>query len=133
VIPSIAAGRQLSVRTARWQSVCVAVVALAWLVKGAPWALAAALAGAAVVLGSWLAARVALGGGAGPAGMALMRMLLGLGLKWGLVVVTLAISLRAGLPALALLAGAVAAVLTQVLVMLGQASSHQHHPSLHGR
>jgi len=131
VIPSIAAGRSLSVRTARWQLACVAVVALAWLLKGGQWALAAGLAGSAVALGGWLAARVALGGGAGTAGSALVRMLLGLGLKWGLTLGTLALCLKAGLPALALLAGAIAAVLTQMLVLIGQ--KNQHNTMTYGR
>jgi len=131
VIPSIAAGRHLSVRTALWQLVCVAVVALAWLLKGGSWALAAALAGGAVALGGWLAARVALGDGAGTAGSALVRMLLGLGLKWGVTLGVLALSLRAGLPALALLAGASAAVITQMLVLIGQ--KNQHNTTTYGR
>jgi len=120
VIPSIAAGRHLSVRTALWQLASVGVVALAWLLKGGVWALAAAIAGGAVALGGWLAARVALAGGALSAGMALSRMLLGLGLKWGVVIGTLAVCMRAELPALALLAGAVAAVIAQMLVMFSQ-------------
>jgi len=126
VIASIAAGRHLAVRTALWQLASVAVVALAWLfARDAQWALAAASAGGAVALGSWLAARVALGGGVGSAGMALSRVLLGLALKWGVAIGALALCMRAGLPALALLAGAVAAVVTQMLVMFGQTQSNQ--------
>jgi len=131
VIPSIAAGRHLSVRTALWQLAGVAVVALAWLLKGGQWALAAGLAGGAVALGGWLAARVALSGGALSAGAAVSRMLLGLGLKWGLTIGTLALCMRAGLPALALLAGALAAVLTQMLVLIGQ--KNQHNTTTYGR
>jgi len=125
VIASIAAGRQLSVRTVLWQSASVTVASLAWLFQGGQWALAAAIAGGAVVLGGWLAAQVALGGGVGTAGVVLTRVLLGLGLKWGLAIGTLALCMRAGMPALALLAGAVAAVVTQMLVMFGQTQVHQ--------
>jgi len=126
VTSPITQGLHRSVRAVVWQVLAVAVVALAWSAKGGAWALAAALGGAAATLGGWLFARVALGGGIGAAGRALNRLLLGIGLKWGTVLAALAACLALGLPALALLVGTIAAVVTHTLVMFGQTQANQH-------
>jgi len=102
-----------------WQLLTAAMIALAWLVKGGNWSLAALSGSMAVVSGNWLAAYIALGGGVGTAGTVLVRMLVGMGLKWAVVIGTLAGCLALGLPMLALLTGMVAALAAHVLVMLG--------------
>jgi len=107
-----------------WQLLAAAsVAALAWLFKDGNWSLAALSGGVAVALGNGLAAWVAFGGGAGTAGSVLARMLLGMGLKWALVIGTLSACLAFGLPILALLVGVVAVMASQVLALLGGSRS----------
>ena len=66
VMNSAAAGRRLALRAMAYQMVAVLLVALVFLIQGVSAALAALLGGASVVLGSALAANVALGGGVVP-------------------------------------------------------------------
>jgi F0F1-type ATP synthase assembly protein I len=113
---SIAAGRRLAQRAIAWQAVATALVALAFLAKGLLPSLAALVGGGAVTLAAWLSALVALGGGVGPAGVAFARLLMGMALKWSLVLVTLVIALGLfRLPGVPLMAGVIAATLALVL------------------
>lgn len=117
MLTSIAAGRRLSWRAILWQLVAVAVVALAFLVKGPVWSLAAAVGGSAVVLGGWLFGVIALGGGVNASTGVLARMLLGVLLKWVVAIGVLVVGVGAGLPPLPLLAGVVVALVMQMLAM----------------
>jgi len=120
VVSTITRRAQRPVRVMVWQLLAaVAVASLAWLFKGGAWSLAALSGGAAVALGNGLAAWVALGGGVGTAGSVLARMLLGMGLKWAVVIGALSACLALDLPILALLVGVVAVMAAQVLVLLG--------------
>lgn len=113
---SIAAGRRLAQRAIAWQAVATVLVALACLAKGLPWVLAALVGGGAVTLAAWLSARVALGGGVSPAGVAFARLLMGMALKWLLVLVAIVIALGPlRLPGIPLMAGVIAATLALVL------------------
>ena len=91
VLSSFAAGRRLAQRALAWQAVAVALTALAFLVKGWPWALAALAGGGSVALGGWLHSAIALGGGVAPAGGALARVLVGALAKWAVVLVVLVV------------------------------------------
>jgi hypothetical protein len=112
MLNSLAAGRRVADRALLAQGLAVGVAAaLAGLVAGGPAAVAAGLAGAAMCLGTWLAARVALGGVVQRAGAAFGRLLAGLALKWLSVGAGLALVLGPlQLPALPALAGVVVAV-----------------------
>ena len=114
---SIAAGRRLAQRATAWQAVATVLVALAFLPKGLSWLLAGLAGGGAVTLAAWIAAKVAFGGGVAPAaGTAFARLLVGLALKWLLVLVAVAIALAVfRLPGLPLMAGIMAATLALVL------------------
>ncbi|MFC5571052.1 ATP synthase subunit I [Lysobacter yangpyeongensis] len=112
----IAAGRRLAQRAVAWQAIATVLVALAFLVKGLPWFLAALVGGGAVTLAAWVSAAVALGGGVGPAGVAFARLLMGMALKWLLVLVAIVIALGLfRLPGIPLMAGVIAATLALVL------------------
>ena len=112
----IAAGRRLAQRATAWQAVATVLVALAFLAKGLPSVLAALVGGGAVTLAAWLSALVALGGGVSPAGTAFARLLMGMALKWLLVLVAIVIALGLfRLPGLPLMAGVIAATLALVL------------------
>jgi F0F1-type ATP synthase assembly protein I len=112
----LAAGRRLARRAIAWQAVATALVALAFLAKGLPSVLAVLAGGGAVTLAAWLSALVALGGGVSPAGTAFARLLMGMVLKWLLVLVAIVIALGLfRLPGLPLMAGVIAATLALVL------------------
>ncbi|WP_305805854.1 ATP synthase subunit I [Stenotrophomonas sp. YIM B06876] len=118
MLNSVDSGRRLMLRAAVYPLVAVAVLALAFLYMGPRHAIGAAASGLAVVLGGWLAARVALGGGVQAAGSAMMRLITAVLLKWVLVIVVL----FAGfvwwrLPPLALLAGIAVGLMFQVLAL----------------
>lgn len=120
-----AEGRRLVRRAVIWQAAAVAVAALAFLAKGADWALAVALGGGAVALGGWLSSVVALGGGANPGMVALARLVAGMGLKWAVVVVALLFGMSgAGLPPLPMVLGVVVALAAQMLAMAGPSARH---------
>lgn len=115
----LSAGRRLASRATAWQAGATALAALAFLLHGAPSALAAAVGGGAVVAGGAAAALVALGGGAQPAGAAMGRLLAGVMLKWVVVFAVLALGLAGlKLPPLPMLVGVLAATLAFVLVNL---------------
>lgn len=115
---TVAVGRQLARRALVWQTGAIAVTALAFLPKGAAWAISAALGGAAVAIGGALSGAVALGGGVAPSTGALMRVLLGTLVKWMVVIGVLALVIGKGLPPVAALAGVIAAVVAQMLAMV---------------
>lgn len=112
----VAAGRRLAQRAVAWQAIATVLVALAFLAKGLPWSLAALAGGGVVTLAAWISALVALGGGVSPAGVAFARLLMGMALKWLLVLIGIAIALGLfRLPGLPLMAGVIAASLALVL------------------
>ena len=118
VMNSAAAGRRLALRAMAYQMVAVLLVALVFLIQGVSAALAALLGGASVVLGSALAANVALGGGVVPARSAFFRLVLGAGIKWLVVITIFALALGVGrLPPLPLLAGLAVALIAYPLVL----------------
>ncbi|MEP6908084.1 MAG: ATP synthase subunit I [Pseudoxanthomonas sp.] len=118
MLNSAAAGRRLALRAASYQMVAVLLVALVFLVQGWSASLAALLGGASVVLGSALAANVALGGGVVTARSAFLRLLLGTGLKWLVVITIFAMALGVGRMApLPLLAGLAVALIALPLFL----------------
>lgn len=120
----LAAGSRLVRRTIAFQAVAVAALSLALLAKGSAWALAAVAGGAAIAAGGALYGALALGGGIAPAGGALARLVLGLLAKWFVVIATLFIAIAVvKLPPLAVIGGAVVALVAQVLAM---ASGHRN-------
>lgn len=123
----LAAGSRLVRRTAIWQVVALAALALALAAKGSAWALGAVAGGGAITAGGALYGVLALGGGIAPATGALARMVLGLLAKWFVVVAVLfaAIAL-ARLPPLAVIAGVVVALVAQVLAMAGGHRNGKH-------
>ena len=118
MLNSAAAGRRLALRAAAWQLAAVMLVALVFLVQGLSAGFAALLGGASVVLGSALAANVALGGGVVSARFALAKLVLGAGLKWVVVITIFAIASGVGrLPPLPMLAGLAVALIAYPLVL----------------
>ena len=117
-----AEGRRLARRAIIWQTAAVAVAALAFLAKGADWALAVAVGGAAIAVGAWLSSVIALGGGISPSTVALARLMAGVAVKWVVVVGVLLLGIAlAGLPPLPMLVGVVVALVAQLLAMAGPA------------
>lgn len=103
---SPSANRRLAIRTITVQAVVATVVALGFLAVGRDAALAAALSGGAVVVGSLVLAWRAMFGPPRSGGDVLARMVSGLLLKWFVVIVALYVGLaRLGLPPMPLLVG----------------------------
>lgn len=120
----LAAGPRLVRRTVTRQGIAVAALALALLMKGADWSMAAVAGGAAIIAGGALYGALALGGGIAPAAGALMRLVLGLLAKWIVVVAALFLAIAvAKLPPLGVIGGVVVALVAQVLAMAG---GHRH-------
>ena len=116
VYDPLQAGRRLARRTAAWQAGTTALLALALLSQGASHAVAASVGGAAILFGGALAARLMVGGRVMPANAVMARWFAGVVLKLALVFSVLLLGLGAWrLPPLALLAGIVVALLTQLL------------------
>ena len=116
MLNSVAAGRRLVLRAAVWQTAAVLLVALLFLLRGVPQAVAAAVGGLAIVAGALLAAWLAFGGGVLGAVSAVLRLVGGMVVKWVVVI-------GAGLyklPPLPLLAGVVAGLVAQMLVAVGK-------------
>ncbi|MCK9490242.1 MAG: hypothetical protein M0Q42_12785 [Xanthomonadales bacterium] len=103
----------------RWPWV-LAVLALLWLIKGMAWSAAALAGGLVVVLAGWLSGQVALAGGVQSSTAALSRLLAGMMLKWVVVIAGLVATAAAGLPLLPMLTGVIAALLTQMLAVIGR-------------
>ena len=110
VLNSVAAGRRLARRTVLTQAVTVAIAAAACLTFGGTAALAALVGGAAMTLGTALAAWGAFPGSVVGAEMAFGRLLLGLAAKWIVVAAGLWLAIAVWkLPAVPVLVGAAAA------------------------
>jgi hypothetical protein len=121
VLNSVDTGRQLAQRATAWQAAAAVLVALAWLAHSPQHALGALYGGLGFTAGSWAAAKVALGGGIAPAGVAFARLLMGVAAKWGVVLLVLVAGLAGfRLPGLALITGLVGAALGMVLANLIQ-------------
>ena len=113
---SLTANRSLAFRMVAVQAAVATLVALGFLMLDARAALAAAISGYAVALGSLLLAWRSMIGPAYSAGLALARMVSGLVLKWFVVLGALYLSLaRWELPPLPLLAGLVATMAASFL------------------
>lgn len=120
-----AEGRRLARRAIIWQVAATAVAALAFLAKGADWALALALGGVAVAVGGWLSSVIALGGGVNPSMAALARLMAGMGLKWVVVAGALLLGISlAGLPPLPMVVGVIVALAAQLVAMAGPVARH---------
>lgn len=116
VLNSVEAGRWLARRMLAMQSAAVLLVALAWLLAGWPQALSALVGGLGLVLGTAAVAFGAFGGGVRGGGERLARLLLGMAVKWLLVVAALYSAIAVWkLPAVPALAGAAAAALAVLL------------------
>jgi F0F1-type ATP synthase assembly protein I len=108
VLNSLITGRRLALRIVLVQLLVAALLALAFLLQGTRSAMAAGMGGGAVVLGSGALALRAFTATPVSPNIALLRMLIGMALKWVLILATLYIALvRFALPPLPLLVGAV--------------------------
>lgn len=126
VLNSMAAGRRLAQRVAVAQVAATLATALACLIWGAGAGLAALAGGLSMALGSALAGWSAFGGAVAGGGMLLGRLLLGTALKWIVVALGLYLAIgRWGLPAPAVLAGAVSATLAWFLTAGRQQGRHK--------
>lgn len=120
VFNPLAAGPRLVRRTVTRQGIAVAALALALLAKGSAWALGAVAGGGAIIVGGALYGVIALGGGIAPAASALARLVLGLMVKWFVVIAVLYVAMaQVALPRFAIVAGVVVALMAQVLAMAG--------------
>lgn len=107
--------------------IAILVASLPWLIKGALWALAAAVGGLVVVTGAWLFGRIALGGGVQSSSGAVGRLLTGLMLKWVVVIGGLAAGVALGLPPMPVLTGVITALVAQMLAMTGRPQASKAH------
>lgn len=115
MLNSVAAGRRLAQRAIIWQAAVTVLLAVVFLIRDVPSALAALAGGGSVMLGFWISTRVALGGGVAPAGAALGRLVAGMLLKWLLILLVIAVVMGVfRLPGLPLLVGIAASVLASV-------------------
>lgn len=106
---SMAANRRLALRAVAVQALVAAGVALAFLLQGGRSALAAAIGGGAVAVGSLLFAWRSLSATVPSAGLALAGLLAGIAAKWVVVLAALYLALAGlGLPPLPALAGVAA-------------------------
>jgi ATP synthase protein I len=115
----ISAHRRVLAQAVVPQAVATALAAVAALAfRGAPWSLGVLAGGGATLVGGWLSMRLALGGGVGPGTTALLRVLGGVLVKWVVVIaVLLAAVAWAGWPPAAVLAGALVALVAQVVAL----------------
>jgi ATP synthase protein I len=114
---SMAANRQLALRAIAIQAGVATVVAIAFLAQDGRAALAAGVGGGAAVLGSIFLAWRSLPSQVPSAGMALAALLVGIVMKWVVVLVALYLALaRFGLPPLPLLAGLVSTTAAFLLI-----------------
>jgi len=117
VLNSMAANRRLALRAVALQAAVAAGIALVFLSRDYRSAQAAAIGGAAVVLGSLLLAWRSLSMATPSAGLALAGLLTGIILKWSIVLAALYLALaRFGLPPLPLLAGVVGTTAAFLLI-----------------
>jgi len=114
-----AAGQQLALRTVVLQSTVVGVLSALFLGAGTRQSAAVLLGGAAIVVSSWTAARITFSGRAQSAEGALLRLIVGLLLKWFVVIAVLLLgTMSLKLPPLFVLIGLVAGLLAQFLVAM---------------
>ncbi|GAB6194718.1 hypothetical protein [Lysobacter xanthus] len=115
----LSAGRRLASRAIAWQATAAALTAVLFLPLGARDALGAAVGGGAVVAAALVSMLVALGGGIGPAGIAIAKLLLGMAAKWATVAIVLVLGLALWrLPPLPLLVGVLVATVAAVPAQL---------------
>ena len=113
------AGQKLALRTVAVQVAAVVVLAACFLPFGNRSAAAVLLGGCAIVLSSWAAARVTFTGRAQSAEGALLRLIVGLLLKWFVVIAVLLLgTVSLGLSPLYVLIGLVAGLLAQFLAAM---------------
>lgn len=118
VLNSANAGWQQALRVVAFQAAATLATAAAYLLSGSSDALAALSGGGAMTLGSLLAAWGTFGGGVAGAGVALGRLLLGMAVKWLVVIVGLYLAMAVWkLPAVPVLAGAAMAAAAFVVSM----------------
>ena len=118
MLNSVDAGRRLMLRAAVYPFFAVVALALVFLLISTTHAIAALASGLAVVAGGWLAARIALNGGAQAATAAVGRLVAAMVLKWVLVIGVLAIGIiQFRFPPMALLAGIAVGMMFQVLAL----------------
>jgi len=119
VLNSVDAGRRLMLRAAVYPLVAVAVLALGFLLLAGPkYALGALATGVSIAASGWFVARMGLSGGVQPAGSAMLKLILSMLAKWVFLIVVFVVCFKVlGLPALALLAGVIAALTFQALAL----------------
>jgi ATP synthase protein I len=114
---SLAHGRRVAVRIVLLQITMTSLAALPWLLSGKFHALSAWMGGLIIAVGTAVFAWRALAGVASAAGLALMRLILGMLAKWLIVIggVILMVA-KFQFPVLPTLTGMVVALLSQLLV-----------------
>lgn len=113
------AGQQLALRTVALQSAVICVLSVLFLAAGLRQSAAVLLGGLAIVVSSWTAARITFTGRAQSAEGALLRLIVGLLLKWFVVIAVLLLgTMSLKLPPLFVLLGLVVGLLAQFLVAM---------------
>ena len=113
---SIAAGRRLAVRVVCAQLGAALLAAAGFAFAGWRSGLAALCGGAVVAVATAVLALRMFGAGPASAGMVLGRLIVGNLLKWGVIALGLYLAMvTAGLPALPVICGVVAALVPQLL------------------
>ena len=119
---SVAANRRLAFRLVAAQATVTAAVAAGFLLQGPRPAIAAAVGGGVVALGSLVLAWRALPAPVLSAGAAISRLVSGMLLKWFVVVAVLYLAFaRLALPPLPLVAGMLATMVAPFLLQVFQA------------
>lgn len=123
VFNSLSANRRLAFRMVAVQFVVAMLVALAfWIAQGDQAALAAAIGGGSVAVGSLAMAWRSLPPAAASAGLALSRLISGMLLKWFVVLGALYLAMaKLHLPPLPLLVGLVVALMASFLTLNSKA------------
>ena len=105
----------------------VAVVAGLLAPQGLRFGLGVAIGGVAIVLGSWLASRIALTEGVAPANVVLVRWFAGIVVRWGVFLAVMIGAVTAwNLPPAALLLGVLAALIAYVLTVSLQSARNSN-------
>lgn len=117
VLNSLAAGRRSALRAVACQAVVGVLVSLAFWVQGPQSAASAGIAGGSLALGGAFAAILALGGVV-TARVAFARLLLGMLVKWGVVLAAFVVALGAWrLPPVPMLVGLATGVLVYTVAI----------------
>ena len=118
MLNSADAGWRQALRVVAFQAAAVLAASAVCILLGQRTALAVLAGGGALTLGSLLAAWGAFGGGVAGAGVVLGRLLLGMAVKWLVVLAGLYLAMAVwGLPAVPVLAGAALAAAAMVVSM----------------